>query len=82
MVVLIDYEFIYKIVYHSILNTISTDRANRRLTNASVYLSVYQLDVHYILGRLNFVPDVFSCFYILGDDIVCEDDVEPVLDAF
>ncbi len=81
MVVLTDHESIYRIVYHSILNTISIDRANRRFTNASVYLFVYQLDIHYILGRLNFVSDAFLRFYVLRDDVVCEDNIKSVLDA-
>ncbi len=81
MVVLIDYEFICRIVHHGTLNIISTDRANHHLTNASIYLSIYQLDIHYIPSRLNFVPDALLYLRVLGDDIVYKDDVEPILDV-
>jgi hypothetical protein len=81
MVVLTDYKSIRRIVYHGILNTISIDRANHRFINALVYLFVYQLDIYYIPSRLNFVPNAFSYLYTLRDDIVCEDDIEPVLDV-
>ncbi len=79
--ILIDHESIYKIVYHSILNTISMDGANCYLINISVYLFAYQLDIYYILGCLNFVPDTFSHLCILGDDVICENNVEFILNA-
>src|SRR6266699_443434 len=44
IVVLTDHEATRGIVHHSTLNTTSTDRANRKLTNASVYLSAYPLE--------------------------------------
>jgi hypothetical protein len=60
IMVFIDYNAIYDIVNNTILNTTFTDKANYYFTNASVYLSVYSLDVYYVLGRLNLVPDVLS----------------------
>ncbi len=81
MVILINYEFIYRIVYHNILNIISTYRANYRLINISVYLSVYQWDIHYILSRLNFVSDTFLYLYALKDNVVRENDIEFILDV-
>jgi len=50
IVMFIDYDFIKEIVNGIMLNTSSTERINRRLTNASVYLSIYLLEVHHILG--------------------------------
>jgi len=82
VVVLTDYKSIRGIVHYSILNITSIDQANCRLINASVYLSIYQLDMYYIPGCLNFMPDVFSRLRILGDDVVCKDDAELVLDVF
>jgi hypothetical protein len=70
IVVFIDYNTIRGIVNSIILNTISTDRANRRFTNASVYLLVYFLDVYYMFGRLNFVLDALSRLRAFGDDVV------------
>ncbi len=81
MMILINYKFICKIVHHNTLNIISMDRANRRLINTSVYLSIYQLNIHHILDRLNFVFNAFSRFYVLGNDIVYEDDIESVLNV-
>ena len=79
--VLTDHEAIRGIVHHGMLNTTSTDRANRRLTNASVYLSAYPLEVHYMPGWLNYMPDALSRLCTMGDDVVRESTVEPVLDA-
>ncbi len=82
VVVFIDHETIRGIINAISLNTLSTDCINRRLTNASVYLSAYFFDVYYILGRLNLVPDMFSCLRVLGDDTIRTDEiVEPTLDA-
>src|SRR6266699_2334273 len=66
---------------HGILNIISIDRINRRLTNALVYLLVYLLKMYYISGRFNYIPDVLSYFYAINDDIVCKNIIEPVLDV-
>ncbi len=64
------------------MNTISIDRVNQRLINASVYLSVYPLKVHYILSRLNYIPDVLSYLHIINDDTIRKNIVEPILDIF
>src|SRR6266699_6720198 len=58
----IDYNSTSDIMKSINLNIISTNRTNRRLTNVSVYLSVYPLDVYYIPGRLNLVPNVLLRF--------------------
>ncbi len=79
--VLIDHKAIRNIVHHNTLNITSIDRANRRLTNASVYLSTYPLKIHYMLGRLNYMPDALSHLRTMGDDIVRKNTIKPVLDA-
>jgi hypothetical protein len=80
IVVFIDYDAICGIVNSTILNTISTDRANCRLTNVLVYLSIYPLDVYYISRRLNLVLDTLSRLQVSGDDVVRQnEEVEPVL---
>ncbi len=82
VVVLTDHEATRGIVNATSLNTSSTDRANRRLTNASVYLSAYPLDVYHMPGRLNLVPDALSRLRALGDDAIRADETaEPALDA-
>ncbi|KAI0448533.1 hypothetical protein F5B21DRAFT_497253 [Xylaria acuta] len=48
------------IVDQTTLNTAATDRANNRLVNSSVYLLQYGLQVYYLLGRFNYVPDALS----------------------
>ncbi len=80
--ILTNYKSICRIVHHNTLNTISIDWANRRLTNISVYLSIYQLDVHHIPNRLNFVPDVLSRLHALRNNITCKNNIESVLDIF
>ena len=80
--VFIDYNIICDIIKNINLNTISIDRANCRLTNASVYLSIYWLDVYYIFGRFNLILDALSRFRIIGDDIVrADNEVEPAFDV-
>jgi hypothetical protein len=82
VVILIDHEAIYGIVNATSLNTLSTDRTNRCLTNASVYLSAYPLDVYHMPGRLNLVPNTLSRLQTLGDDTIRADETaEPTLDA-
>jgi hypothetical protein len=66
--VITDHSATKGIVDQTTLNTTSTDRANRRLINASVYLSQYQLNVYHIPGRLNHVPDALSRLQATGDD--------------
>ena len=48
------------IVEKTTLQTTSTDRANRRLINASIYLSEYDLQLFHIPGRINTVPNALS----------------------
>ena len=68
IIVLTDHESTRGIVNQTSLNTTSTDRANRRLINALIYLSAYPLDVYHLVGRLNLVPDVLSRLAAKGDD--------------
>ncbi len=70
IVVLTDHKVIRSIVYHSILNITFIDCTNRKLTNASVYLSVYLLEVYYISGRFNYMSDVLSCLRAIDNDVV------------
>lgn len=79
IIVLTDHSATKGIVDQTSLNTSSTDRANLRLINASVYLSQYGLDVHYLPGRLNLVPDALSRLQSVNDskDRGAE---EPILD--
>ncbi|KAN0080859.1 retrovirus-related Pol poly protein from transposon gypsy, partial [Elaphomyces granulatus] len=62
------------------LNTTSTDRANRRLVNASIYLSAFPLNVYHLAGRLNLVPDALSRLPGKGDDSSRQREDKPVLD--
>ena len=82
IVILTDYEVIRSIVYYNILNTTSIDRANWRFINASVYLSIYPLEIYYIFGRFNYISDVLLYFYIINDNIVRKSIIESVLDTF
>src|SRR3569833_2481688 len=50
IIVLTDHDSTKGIVNSTSLNTTSTDRANRRLSNASIYLSSYPLVVVLLLG--------------------------------
>ena len=81
VVILIDHKAIYNIVNATNLNTLSIDRTNRRLTNVSVYLSIYSLDVYHMLGQFNLVLDVLSYLRILGDNTIRTDEItKPALD--
>jgi hypothetical protein len=81
VVVLIDHKAICSIVNATSFNTLSTDCANRLLTNVSVYLSTYFLNIYYMFRRLNLVSDTFSYLQALGDDAIQMDKIiEPVLD--
>lgn len=60
VIVYTDHEATKGIVEKTNLNTNSTDRGNRRLVNASIYLSQYPLEVRHIAGRMNLVPDALS----------------------
>lgn len=60
VIVLTDHSATKGIVEKTKMETTSTDRANKRLINASVYLSQFNLKVHHLAGKLNFVPDALS----------------------
>lgn len=81
VVVLTDHDSTRGIVNQTNLNTTSTDRANRRLINASIYLSSLKLDVHHLAGRLNLVPDALSRLATDTDDQDRQKDDEPILDT-
>jgi hypothetical protein len=68
IVVLTDHEAAKGIINQTSLNTSSTDRANRRLVNASIYLSGYDLEVHHLAGKFNLVPDALPRLPVKGDD--------------
>ncbi len=65
--VLTDHVATCSIVEQTRLDISSTNRANRRLITTSIYLSKYELKVYYLLGRLNYVPDVLNCLRALTD---------------
>ncbi|SCO49703.1 uncharacterized protein FFNC_12790 [Fusarium fujikuroi] len=60
LTVFTDHLAIKQIVEKTTLDITSTDRANRRLVNASIYLLEYDLRVFYIPGKKNFIPDALS----------------------
>lgn len=80
VIVLTDHDATRGIVNQTSLNTTSTDRANRRLVNASIYLSAYDLEVHHLAGRLNLVPDALSRLPALGDEAARLKNDTPTLD--
>ena len=57
---LTDHFAIKSIVKQTFLQTLLTNRANKRLINALVYLSQFDLKTYHVLRRLNFVPDTLS----------------------
>lgn len=59
-VVLTDHSATKQVVEKTSLETSSTDRANRRLVVASIYLSEYDLEVFHLPGKKNFIPDALS----------------------
>ena len=80
--VLIDYNAIYNIVKNINFNTISINRTNRRLTNVSVYLFIYLLDIYYIPSCFNLVLNAFSHLQTIEDDTIRTDnEVEPTFDT-
>ncbi|KAL8377036.1 hypothetical protein RB595_007933 [Gaeumannomyces hyphopodioides] len=81
IVVLTDHESTMGIVSRSTLNTASTDKANRRLISASIYLSEFKMEVLHIPGKLNLVPDALSRLPVKGDNQQRERDDNPVLDT-
>jgi hypothetical protein len=60
VIVLTDHSATKGIVEQTSLRTSSTDRANKRLINASVYLSQFDLKTYHVPGRPNLVPDALS----------------------
>ncbi len=58
--VLTDYASTRSIIEQTYLDISSTDRANRRLITALVYLSEYDLKVFHLSRRLNYVPNALS----------------------
>ncbi|KAM4067500.1 reverse transcriptase (RNA-dependent DNA polymerase) [Hirsutella rhossiliensis] len=60
LIVLTDHSATQQIVNKTSLDTSSTDRANRRLVVASIYLSQYELQVDHLPGKINFIPDALS----------------------
>ncbi|KAF5971878.1 TY3B-TY3B protein [Fusarium bulbicola] len=60
LTVFTDHSATKQIVEKTTLDTTGTDRANRRLVNASIYLSEYELRVFHIPGKKDFVPDALS----------------------
>ncbi|KAH6603966.1 hypothetical protein Trco_007412 [Trichoderma cornu-damae] len=58
--ILTDHQATKGIVAHTTMSTSDLVKANQRLMTASIYLSQYQLDVHYIPGKTNLVPDALS----------------------
>lgn len=60
LVVLTDHSATRQIVDKTTMETASTDRANRRLINASIYLSQFAMEVYHLPGKKNFIPDALS----------------------
>ncbi len=82
IVVFIDYDSIKGIINNTMLNTGFIERTNCRLINASVYLSVYLLEIHHILKRLNLVPNALLQLRTKRDNIVCiNNEAESILDV-
>ncbi len=82
IVVLTDHEVIRGIVHYNILNITFIGRVNRRLINASVYLSAYLLKIYYMSNRLNYISNILLRLRTMGDNVVRKSIVEPVLDVF
>lgn len=85
VIVLTDHAATKGIVDQTSLSTTSTDRANKRLVNASIYLSQYGLNVYHLPGKFNFVPDALSRLRAVVDaanptDPIQRSDEHPVLD--
>ena len=60
VVVLTDYCAIKGIIKRTTIITNSVDRANRRLINANIYLSEYNLKIYHVPSRKNIVPNALS----------------------
>ncbi len=82
IIMFIDHDSTSGIMKNINFNIISIDRANCRLTNVSVYLSVYPLNIYYISGRFNLVLNAFSRFRTVGDNVVrIDNEAEPTFDT-
>lgn len=69
VIALTDHSATVDIMRNTSLRTSSTDRANRRLISASVYLSQFNIKGVHFPGRLNFVPDALSRLKAKGDPL-------------
>jgi hypothetical protein len=69
VIVLTDHSATKGIVEQTNLRTSSTDRANKKLINASVYLSQYNLKIFYLIDKLNLVPNALSRLHATNDTI-------------
>ncbi len=78
----IDHDIINSIIKNTNFNIISINRINCRLTNVSIYLSIYSLNVYYIFGRFKLILNVLLHFRILKDNVVRTDNkAEPAFNA-
>ena len=59
-IVYTDHVAVKHIAHSTSLKTTSPERANMRLIRGSQYLSQFRLDVHYVPGKDNVVPDTLS----------------------
>ena len=57
---LTNYSLTKGIVEQTSLKTTFTDRANKRLINALIYLLQFNLKIYYLAGKRNLVPDALS----------------------
>ena len=62
VVMLIDYGAIKRIVKRITMTTSSLDHTNRRLINASIYLSEYNLRIYYMPEKNNIIPTAYFYF--------------------
>ena len=60
IIILTDHLATKGIIDQTTLNITSIDQSNRHLQVALIYLSQYDLRIHHIAGRLNFVPNTLS----------------------
>ena len=82
IIIFINHDAIGSIIKNTNLNTTSTDYTNRCLINVSIYLSVYLLDVYYILRCHNLVLNTFLRLRTLKDNAIRTDnEIKPTLDV-
>ncbi len=78
IIILINHDVINSIMKNINLNITST---NRVITNISIYLSIYSLNVYYIFKCFNLVFNTLLCLRTLEDNIVqIDNEAEPALD--